>query len=250
MKKLFLFLLISLPFSVMAQKAEVGINAGFSSNTSPSGNIYYVADKPMQNLALSATFVGNIPNTHFQVGADIYAIGLANKASKALAEPYFGRIIGGNNETFTYAKLAISVCPVFNYKYNLSDNGYVYAGLALGIVGSLADPQKPSNSDGSEVTFRGINGGFGFTGGGQAGITYAITSRIALNAEIALRYYYLSFTTSDSYPGGSSNIHLGTLAYPITFGIRYRMGFEKQLNYATGRYEIAKERKFKNHTEK
>lgn len=249
MRKLAALLFILLPVSAIAQKAEVGITGGICSNTTPTGTIYYIADKPIQSFAGSATFLSNLPNKHFQLGVDIYGVGLANKASKALATPYFGRYIGGNNETFTYAKLALSICPVINYKVNLSEDGYVYAGLALGIAGSYAQPQTSGNSDGSQVTFRGINGGFGFTGGGQAGITYAVTSRIALNGEIAIRYYHLSFTTSDSYPGGA-NVNLNTLAFPITVGIRYRIGFEKQLNYETGRYQIAKDRKYKNHTAK
>lgn len=237
--------------AAFAQKAEVGVTGGFASNTAATGSIYYVGDKPVQSFAGSITFLANIPNTHFQLGADVYGLGLANKASKQLDIPYFGRKLGGNGETFTYAKLAISVCPIFNYKLDFSEQGYVYGGLALGIAGSIADPQKASNSDGSSVTFRGINGGFGFTGGGQLGACYAVTPRIALNAEVALRYYHLTFSTSPSYPNGPS-VDLNTLAYPITFGIRYRMGFEKQLNYETGRYQIVrnKDRKYKAHAEK
>jgi len=250
MKKLLLLSFACLPIVAMAQKVEVGVTGGISMNTAPTGTIYYIASGTAQNFAGSATFVSNMVNKHFQIGADIYALGLSNKATSALAIPYFGRQIGGNGETFTYAKAVISICPIFNYKYNLNEDGYIYGGVALGIAGSYATPETPSNSDGSQTTFRGINGGFGFTGGGQIGITYAVTPRIALNGEVALRYYHLSFTASDSYPGGA-NVSLGTLAYPMTIGIRYRIGFEKQLNYATGRYQIVREheRKYK-HTEK
>jgi len=252
MKKITL-LLVLMPFLGMAQQAEVGLTGGFTANTAPSGSIYYIANKPVENFAASATFVGNIKNTNFQLGVDIYALGLSNKASQALPIPYFGRIIVGNGETFTYAKAVISVSPIANYKVKISDDGYVYGGLALGLAGSYAEPQSHNNSDGSAVTFRGINGGFGFTAGGQLGVSYAITTRIALNAEFALRYYHLTFATSETYPpGGATSVSLGTLAYPLTFGIRYRMGFEKQLNYENGRYQVIRKRdqKRKSHTEK
>lgn len=234
---------------MFAQKGEVGITGGISSNSAPSSTtIYYLADKAATNYAGSLTMVANLGG-HYQFGGDIYILQLANTSSKTYNNPYgLPGLVGNDGKKFQYAQYCISICPVFNFKYTFNEKIYGYAGLAGGFAFSKTTTNSLDPNYRTDLAFRGIDGGIGYTCGGQLGVSYAITPKIAINAEFALRYYYLAFTVSNNYPFGSGekanlntgpNVNISTLAYPATIGIRYRFGgFERQLNYETGKMEI------------
>jgi hypothetical protein len=252
MNKILLLAVVVLPSIAFGQKAELGITGGICSNSAPSSsNIYYLADKSATNYAGSLTMVSNL-NDHYQFGGDLYVLQLANTSSKTYRNPYGATgTIGNDGKKFQYAQFCISLCPVFNYKYTVSDNVYVYGGIAAGFAFTHTTSNSNDPNYAPNLGFRGIDGGLGYTAGGQIGVSYAISARIAINAELALRYYYLAFTVSGNWPNGGAvgaggepnnlgpNISLTTLAYPTTIGVRYRFGgFEKQLNYETGKMEI------------
>jgi hypothetical protein len=135
--------------------------------------------------------------------------------------------------------LAYSIRPVLNYKLKKTKVYELYVGASAGPCLSHNEKQTQYNSDGSRIDFRGIDGGLGFTSGFHAGINRNFLTRIALTIEASAQYYYLSFVTSESYPTGT-NVHFSTMAFPVSIGIKYKMGYAKVLNYKTGKLYIPK----------
>jgi hypothetical protein len=231
MKKL-LYLFSMLPSVAFAQNTELSLTGGISLNGQPSANMYYVGNKSALNYAASFTYLRNIDlNDHWQIGGDLYVHSLASKSSKTYN--YLGDEIGGDNKRFEYAKAVLTPDFITNYKFHLDDDEYIYAGAALGLVYTIND----HTSTNPRYTYKGPNGGIGASTGVQAGIVYGISPRLALNGELAMRYYYITYDAPAPYRNGEE-LHYGIVTVPITVGIRYRIGFERQYNVTTGRYML------------
>jgi hypothetical protein len=229
-----------------SQVAELGVSGGLSLHTGAFGNIYYKAAKMGSSPTASLTFLVNTNRMSEsrltnQVGFNVYyTFKLQNETGKTYI--YFYESIGNDGKPFRYANYVLSFSPMVNWKYRLSDVSYVYGGVSAGIAGSRnVSNHKGMDFIGTDVTYKAPDGGLGYCAGIQGGWTQRLTQRIALNADIAVRYYNLSFAVNDkNYPGGTK-FSYGTVVIPVTVGIRYRMGWPKELNHGNGRRRIIKE---------
>jgi|GEM_PF-6347358 len=234
MNKLILLAFI-LPAAAFGQKSEIGINGGIATNTAPTGTIYYLGNNYSINESFGMYWLKKINNSNISVGGGIYGVELANASSKVYN--YFGTSIGNNGLKFTYAKYAYSVGPIVNYTFLKHRGQSFYVGGNGGFCVSRTEGQTENNSDGSKKTFRGIDGGLGFAGGLHLGMDITFLKRMAVNIDAGAEYYKLSFSLSESFPTGKG-VSLQTFAFPLSIGIKYRMGFVKQLDYKTGKFII------------
>lgn len=226
MKKLFT-LLVMLPVCAYAQRFEIGIGAGASINGQPTENMYYKGDVINPNYAASAIAVVNV--NRWQFGANLQELGLSRKSNEAF--PFYkGGTVGGDGKAFVYGKFTTSLSAIANYKLLDGKRSYVYAGAAIGGVITRQDKNKPMST--TEVTlthqYKAPDGGIGVVGGLQLGYTYILTHRLSLNAEFAPRYYQLFYGAQAPEVKPKENLHYGILAYPLTVGIRFRMGYVKK----------------------
>lgn len=211
MKKLLLFAFL-LSTKLSAQQLEIGTAGGASVNTKPTDNMYYKAGKLSPNYAASAIAMYNI-NSIFQVGVQF---GISELSARSSDQYYYlGKTIGGDNKRFVYGKMTTALCVVGNAKLHLSKS-YVYGGIAFGYGATRHDSKKLNANE----AYRAANGGDGWVAGAQVGYVLGLSSRWALNAEIAARYYKLYY---DAAATTGAQLRYGIVAFPVTVGIRYRI---------------------------
>jgi hypothetical protein len=234
------------PFCSQAQNSELGLAGGIGLHSAPGGDIHYKADQGGSSPLICLTYVSNRnryseSKLTWQIGFDAFAVmSVKNKSNDTFS--YFAQTIGNDGKDFRYANYLLSFSPLVNLKYKLSDVTYVYGGLSAGAAGTRnVSNVKPQDFVGTDVTYKAPDGGIGFCGAIQAGIVQRITQRIAVNAQVGFRYYSLTYKANDiNYPGGNV-FSYNTTMIPVIVGIRYRMGWLKEYNSATGRYELVKE---------
>ena len=232
--------------SSYAQVAELGVSGGLAVHTGAGGSIYYKAQRATAPPLAGATLLVNVDRLSearikWQVGAvGNYFATLKNQTT--ITQFYFNDTIGNDGRFFRYAKYMLSLGGVVNAKYKLSDISYAYAGATAGVaVSRNTSHRSAADFATGEITYTAPDGGRGYYAGLQFGVSYRATQRIALNAEAGLRYYNLHFSVEDkSYPGGTE-FNYSTMIIPITIGVRYRIGFPKQINYETGKMELMRD---------
>lgn len=246
MKNLFTLLVGMFPFVSVAQNSEIGLSGGIGLVSAPSGSIYFKADQSTTAPSAMFTYVANLnryseSKLTWQVGFDVTSY-LNVKHESNQTYTYFTKTIGNDGKFFRYANMLLSISPLVNIKYKLSDVTYVYGGISAGAAGSRNTSNNgPQDFEGSEYTYKAPDGGKGFVGGIHAGITQRIVQRLAINAQVGFRYYNLGFKVDDpSYPGGTS-FRYNTTIIPIMIGIRYRMGWLKEYNASKGKFQIVEE---------
>jgi hypothetical protein len=246
MKTWLLFFCLLASGNIQAQIAELGVSGGLAVHTGASGSIYYKAEKANATPVGGALLLVNVnrlseARIKWQVGAIAnYFSTIKNEASTT--QFYFGDTIGNDGRFFRYAKSMLSAGALVNAKYPLSDISYAYAGVTAGIAASRNTSHRSAAGFATgDITYTAPDGGRGYYAGLHAGITYRATQRLALNAEAGLRYYNLHFSVEDkTYPGGTE-FNYSTMMIPVTIGIRYRIGFPRQINYETGRMELIRD---------
>jgi hypothetical protein len=216
--KLFAYILISLlvPFNILAQNIEVGIAGGISTNSAPSANMYYGFDKWTSNYVGALNAVYNFAD-HMQFGLEGCVSELSGVSNNVFVSPY-NTYIGGDNKRFVYAKKDISLCGVFNGRYN-TGRGYVYAGAAIGygMVRHNADELSSNES------YRAPNGGAGIVAGGQIGWVVGINGKLGAFVEAAYRYMDFKYNTQAPKEAQQEDLHYHLSAFPVIIGIRYRL---------------------------
>lgn len=245
MKRILLLILL-LPLYTFAQKSELGISAGIALNSAPSGSLFFKADKPGITPAIALTQTWNLNRyseslVTWQVGVGVYNFaGFRNQSDRTYV--YFNDTIGNDGRDFRYAYYAYAIGPVANLKYKLNDLAYIYGGASFCIAGSRnTSNRSAADFRGKDYTYTAPDGGIGYYARLHGGITYRLSQRIAVNAEIGYSYYHLNFKVNDlSYPGGTE-FSYATKLVPFTAGIRYRMGWAKEISRESGRKRIVKE---------
>jgi len=246
MKNFFTLLFAALPFATQAQNFELGLSGGAGLIAAPSGDAYFKADQSSTSPIVSLTGLANLgryseAKLKWQVGLDISTIfKLQHESSNTYT--YFTKTIGNDGKYFKYANYLLSVSPLVNARYPLSDVAYVYAGAGFGAaITRNSSNRKPQDFEGTDYTYTAPDGGKGIVAEAHAGITYRLVQRLALNAQVGFRYYNINFSVDDpTYPGGNSFTY-NTTVIPLTIGIRYRMGWLKEYNSAKGRFQVIKE---------
>jgi hypothetical protein len=208
------FLLCS--FTIHAQNIEVGVAGGISTNSAPSANMYYGFDTRTLNYAGALNAVYNFAD-YLQFGIEGHVLELSGISNSIFVSPY-NTYIGGDNKRFVYAKKDISLCGVFNGRYNVA-RGYVYAGAAFGygIVRHNADVLSSNES------YRAPNGGAGLVAGGQIGWVVGINGKLGAFIEAAYRYMDLKYSTLAPKEAQQEDLHYHVSAFPVIIGIRYRL---------------------------
>lgn len=225
--------ILATSFSVFAQKSEIGIGGGATILSGASGNIHYKATEGSTAGTLTLTYAYNLHHVYTeskltaQTGFNIHVLKLAGESTDTFQ--YFGQTIGNDGKAFIYAKNAIAVCPMINIKYRMSARTYIYGGASVGVIyGVNSSNKRWQDFEGKEYTYTAPNGGAGLALGLQAGVNQRVTQRLAINLEVGLRRYNLHYKVDDaSYPGGFA-FNYNTMAIPVTLGVRYRMGWEKE----------------------
>lgn len=217
MKKVALLCLLGIGLSAgaNAQSLELGIGGGFSTNTSPSGNMLYQTDQSVINYAgtikLLYTTASNI-----QFGLDASMVELSGKSSKKYKHFYYPDTIGGDGRKLVFSKYAPSICLVGNKILPINKSS-IYIGLAAGygFARNQTDVTKANES------YKGADGGHGLVLGGQIGYLGYLTEVLSLNVEVAVRSYSLKFDAPAPYVYPKEDLHYGIVAIPITVGLRF-----------------------------
>lgn len=231
-----------LPVFCFAQQLEVNAAVGGAMHMGAGGNIYFKADKPGVTPVGAARLIFNNyihtdRRTTWQIGVEgMYYMELRNRSDKKYS--YLGIDIGGDGRYFRYATDAVAGMLLGNIKYRFSESAYSYAGLGVGWVQTRNESNRsPDDFKDQPYTYTAPDGGAGPCGGLQLGYCRNITGRLALNAELALRYYSIGYSVSDiSYPGGTS-FSYGMLAVPVTVGLRYFVGYPPEWRYTWRTYK-------------
>jgi hypothetical protein len=217
MKKVALLCLLGIGLSAgaSAQSFELGIGGGFSTNTSPSGNMKYQTDQSVINYAGTIKLLYTSAS-NFQIGLDGSLVELSGKSSKKYKHYVLPDSIGGDGKKLVYAKYAPAICLVGN-KLLVINKSSIYIGLAFGygFARNQTDITKANES------YKGADGGHGIVLGGQIGYVGRISDKLGLNIEVAVRSYNLKFDAPAPYVTPKEDLHYGIVSIPITFGIRY-----------------------------
>jgi len=214
--RFYLLLILFIPFVTYSQNIEVGLAGGISTNSSPSGNMYYSIDKWTINYAGSFNALYNFTD-HMQFGIEAQVSELSGISDNTFVSPY-NTYIGGNNKRFVYARKDITICGVFNGKYNIG-RGYVYGGAAIGYGMARHNADELSSNE----SYRAPNGGAGLVAGGQIGWVIGINGRLGAFIEAAYRYMDLKYGTQAPKETQQENLHYHLSAFPVIIGIRYRL---------------------------
>jgi hypothetical protein len=214
MKKL-IFGLLLLPGTVLAQKYELGLGAGISLNTKPSGNLYMKGDKMTINYASSLHLLYNI-NEHWQTGLELHVSQLSGKTDVTQTD------ISGNtseeSKRIVYAKTDLAACAVFNGKMSVK-NGYGYGGVALGYGVGRHDSKTLNDNE----AYRTPDGGNGVVLGLQIGYVKGLSKHFGVSAEAAMRYHQMNYDTPSGTFGAAETLKYSVISFPITVGIRYQI---------------------------
>jgi hypothetical protein len=218
MKRVLLAALLLGCFSAQAQRVELGIGGGFSTNTAPQGNILYKSDQSLLNYAGTLKLVYTSA-THWQIGGDAHIFELSGKSSKV----YTGYktpqpTVGGDNKKIIYAKYASTYCFTFNRAFFFTEGkGYFYAGVAVGYSSGRNNPVDYTANE----SYNAPDGGQGIALGGQLGIVKDISETVAFNLDVAVRYMDLEYAADAPYVLPAEDLHYNLVAVPVTIGIRY-----------------------------
>ncbi|MBS1777452.1 MAG: hypothetical protein JSS64_14350 [Bacteroidetes bacterium] len=234
MKKILLsFSLLTMVFTVSAQKFEVGLNAGVSTTSKPHKSLYKGGDN-VYNYATNFKVQYNI-NERWQIGGELGLTkwqrkdqwALDNTNNQSLGKQEVKLLIAQSATSFSLQ--ANHVIPFYE-RYEDFVRSAIYLGVSAGavIVGndgkvnySRVNPNTPAEyTYASQYNFE---SGFGMLLGFQIGYSYYFNSRLGINLDIAPKATWVH--TNDVRQGGANNYY--NLWYiPTTIGIRYRLGFE------------------------
>lgn len=236
MKKLFTFLCLLTAAGAYAQQSEIGLSFGVSTNSRPFGTVAYRGDQLAANNAISATYLYNLNKT-WQLGGEICYTELSRRSSKEFA--WHGDVVGNDGKKYEYAHASYTFCPMLNAKFAKWDGGYVYAGVAAGLVVARNYITNGGPSGNASDSYVAPDGGIGEVAGIQVGASAYVSRRVSLNIQGAVRYYNLSYgnTQAEYYPG--KKYAYGMWVFPVLAGVRYNFGFHKVINAQTGKSELA-----------
>jgi hypothetical protein len=210
---------------------EVGVNAGQSAITRPLGPAEAYSGK-RTNLVLDYSVRLN----YFLTPNWMLNLDIGNRKWETFGNwvenGKFGTALKSEPVSFLIADNAITEMVGINYvipfytEYNTFNRSNINFGVALGLVtttndGSLSYSTYKSAPDPSfTYTSRYDYGyGIGYTFGVQAGYTYYIIPRLAINVDLAVRYADVR-TNDIHYDHENSRYYL--LYFPETLGIRWR----------------------------
>ena len=220
MKKIILAFLMLSPCFSFAQKFEFGFGGGLSTNTQPSGNMYYVGDASTANYAAGLWALYN-SWSGWQLGLNIHELELSSTSKTVYADPNYPTITyGGDDKLFVYSAYTTSICGIVNKKL-LSGRSDIYMGFALGWALAKNDQYNRSSNE----SYKAPDNGNGLVLGGQFGYNYNFNPLFALNFEVAPRYYDLHYGTTAPTPlkNTTSNLNYQIWAVPFTVGFRFRI---------------------------
>lgn len=219
MKKVFLAAILLSSVNVFGQDLELGVGGGFSTNTTPDGNILYKQDQTVINYAGTLKVIYTTRN-YWQFGLDGHVMEISGKSSKKLPNPITGDSVGGDNKKIVYAKFGVSICAVANkafvFKSTSPNKSYVYLGVAIG-GGSARNPQERHNTE----SYKAPDGGRGLVLGGQVGYVGNLSEKMAFNLDIAIRHFNFKYDAGAPLTVPLEDLHYSVTAFPITVGLRY-----------------------------
>lgn len=218
--------------TLFAQKYEAGLNAGFSTTSSPHQSLYK-GDKNIWNYAVGANVhlnlherwnAGiNIGMTRWQRGGTWELTGTSNDS------------LGTADVNYVLAKRAVSITAELNHvlpfytAYEDYSRSQLYIGISAGanfigndgeIVYGKVNPNTPA-----EYTYAAeyhYEAGYGFVLGGQIGYTYYLGSHWGINLEFAPKVTWVK--TNDSKYGRANQTY-NLVYFPTTIGLHYRFGY-------------------------
>ncbi len=212
-----------MPFLGFSQQSEIGLGVGGSINSKPFGNLIYKGGVITPNYAVNFNYLKST-RSDWQYGVDIHVLELSRRAEKDFPAYYSNADGGGKGKLFVYGEETYSLCFALNKKYN-GKSGYFYFGGLLGVTGTLNFQSQDINTHPSpnEIYYKAPSGAYGAAGGLHMGYTAYISKRLAFNAELAGIVYYEHFT-NNAPPDYKTNLHYTIVSYPVTVGLRYRIG--------------------------
>jgi hypothetical protein len=209
-----------LPACAFAQKVEIGIGGGISTNTAASDNMPYKANINIINYAANAKVLYN-GEGGLQIGLEFGSSRLAGKTTNS----YYNfnthvNIVGNDGKLLVYSRLTPFALIQLNYKLELSPKSYVYGGMAAGYAQAI--DKHENNANEGYVT---PDGGHGYVAGLQIGYTQYLSDRWGFDLQAAGRYYGFFYDAHiPTGPGGldEERLKYGVGAVPVTLQIRYR----------------------------
>jgi len=207
------------PFFAFGQKFEVAVGGGISTNTQPTGNMYYIGNASVANYAATASCSYN-SWTGWQLGLSIHELELASTSSVVFTDANYPTITyGGNDKKFVYSAYTTSACGFVNKKAVIGRSD-LYIGFAIGFALAKNDPDER----GPNESYKAPDDGNGLVLGMQFGYNYNFTPLFALTLDVAPRYYDLHYNVvaPHEYPS-TSNLDYQIWAVPVTLGFRFRI---------------------------
>jgi hypothetical protein len=241
MKKALILALFLYCGNSFAQSTELGIGVGFSTNTSPAGNMEYKGDQMLLNYATTLKFLYT-SKTNWQFGLDGHLLEISSKSSKKYDGFYNDGLyipsVGGDDKKLVYSKYATSVCAVVNKKFLFANSTSMYAGVAVGYAMARNNSKKylPNES------YKGPDGGEGMVYGLQLGYLKAISQNVLFNIDIAMRYYNLDFDAEAPQRPYNETLSYSVVSFPVTIGIRYMLYHGDEETKLRGTYNIRRNR--------
>ncbi len=217
MKKL-LTIIAFIPGFVYAQSSEFGLHVGFSSNSSPDGNMVYKGNVATYNYNASAAAYYNFYKV-VQLGVEVRSVELSSKSDDTVYLSPWKLPIGKDDKKIVYAKAAVSTCALFNLRYAWKGNN-----IYLGGAGGYGFARNNSHKMQSGENYKAPDGGRGFCYGFQAGATIGINNNWAFNLEGQYRAYNFDYVDAEApaiRPVEVLNYKITN--YGFTVGLRYRI---------------------------
>ena len=218
MKRYLLVFLLLSTVAAQAQKFEYGFGGGISTNAQPSGNMYYVGDKSTVNYAGGLWGLYN-SWTGWQLGLNIHMLELSSTSSTVYTDARYPSITyGGDDKRFVYSAYTTSLVGIVNKKL-LQGASDLYMGFAFG----FALAKNDAYNRGSNESYKAPDNGNGLVVGMQFGYNYNFNQLLALNLEVAPRYYDLHYGETAPHMNTTSNLNYQIWAFPMTIGFRFRL---------------------------
>jgi hypothetical protein len=218
MKRVLLAALMLGGFSVQAQRVELGVGGGFSTNTAPQGNILYKSDQSLMNYGATMKLMYTAAS-HWQFGVDAHLFELSGKSSQV----YTGYktpapTVGGDNKKIVYAKYASTWCFDINRAFFFTEGkGYFYVGAAIGYANGRNNPIDYTSNE----SYNAPDGGHGLAFGGQLGIVKDLSEKVAFNFDVAVRHMDLEYRADAPWVVPAEDLKYSLVTFPVTIGIRY-----------------------------
>lgn len=241
MKKALLLGLVLFSYGAQAQTTELGIGVGFSTNTSPGGNMVYQGDQMLINYATTLKFLYT-SKTNWQIGLDGHLLEISSKSSKKYGGFYNDYLyipsVGGDDKKLVYSKYAPTVCAVANKKFSFENSAAMYAGIALG----YGFARNNSKSYHPNETYKGPDGGEGMVYGFQLGYMKAVSTNVIFNIDVAMRYYDLAFDAEAPQRPYHELLKYGVATFPVTLGLRFLLDRGDEEHTLRGSYNTRRNR--------